>query len=767
MRAVIMAGGEGSRLRPLTCELPKPMVSIMGKPLCSYSVELLKKHGINDITFTTSQKNAKIKEYFQDGTAFGVCFTYSEEDMPMSTAGGVKKALITTSEDFLVLSGDCLTDINLQKLIEFHKSNSADVTIALKTSVEPHSLSISLSREDSTITEIAEKPQGTEVFSDLVSTGIYVLSPNVLPMIPDNKPSDFIHDILPKLMGEGFKVCGYLFDEYWCEVINIENYFKVHEDMLKGNVAVDMQKSESNGIYLGDNVKISTSARLQGPVYIGNNVVVEEGAFISSSCIFDNGFVGKHANIKRSIVHSNAVIHSNCKLTGAVVMNNVTVGAKSVAFEGCVIGFGTQLAGENKISPKVKIWPCKHIPFGTAVNENIVFGNMPLREFFSNGEILINQPMLVTPRELSLFLTALSQYLGNGKVAIGGIQEIFQETFTIEMAAILSHLGVKVLNCKTQTLGVFKKCLSMTGVDMAIYVGRDKIRLMDSLGNRISPQVQQKIKNEMEVTGSKCLEVQPIKELSGIEEAYIAELNGIIKNCKAKIALFQSGTAYDQLFLSAVSDTNVDVSTYVVESRELAEQIVRKQGYDFGVCFADETMEIVTPDNSYSEGLLPLAYWYIINVAKPEEIKIPPLLYDIFSSSRFHMTECSESEIHFENALNRLFSDGVYLLCRLLECEKPMSSIVASIEVRYKKTKILSCDTAQIGKVLNQFIYYNENAKRLDGITYRVLNSTVVLKPGMSEIRLFTQSASAEVANELCEQVSAQLQSIIKNERSL
>ncbi|TMC60775.1 MAG: nucleotidyltransferase family protein, partial [Chloroflexi bacterium] len=218
MKAVVMAGGSGSRLRPLTVARPKPMVPIVNKPVMEHILTLLKRHGIDDVIVTLQFMAPAIQNYFGEGEAFGVKIRYSIEETPLGTAGSVKLAQEFLDEPFLVISGDAVTDINLTDLIAFHQSKQALATLTLYRVPNPLEYGAVVTDADGRATEFVEKPSWGEVNSDTVNTGIYVLDPAVLERFNPEQVFDFSQDLFPLLLKQGAPLYGYVASGYWCDV---------------------------------------------------------------------------------------------------------------------------------------------------------------------------------------------------------------------------------------------------------------------------------------------------------------------------------------------------------------------------------------------------------------------------------------------------------------------------------------------------------------------------------------------------------------------
>src|SRR5918992_1232772 len=224
VRAVVMAGGEGTRLRPLTSNQPKPMVPIVGKPCMEHIVDLLRRHGFEDIVVTLAFMPQMIRGYFGDGASQGLQIRYSIEEMPAGTAGSGKLAQEALDDTFLVISGDALCDIDLGKIVEFHEARGAAVTIGLKSVDNPLEFGIVVTDEEGKVERFLEKPSWGQVFSDTINTGIYVLEPEVLKHVPTDRPFDFSKDLFPLLLEMGRPLYGFVFDGYWQDIGDLDQY---------------------------------------------------------------------------------------------------------------------------------------------------------------------------------------------------------------------------------------------------------------------------------------------------------------------------------------------------------------------------------------------------------------------------------------------------------------------------------------------------------------------------------------------------------------
>jgi mannose-1-phosphate guanylyltransferase/phosphomannomutase len=268
MRAVLMAGGSGTRLRPLTCDLPKPMVPILNRPIAEHIINLLKRHQISEVIATLHYLPDVLRDYFQDGSDFGVQMTYAvEEDQPLGTAGCVKNIAELLDETFLVISGDSITDFDLTAAIEFHKQKQSKATLVLTRVPNPIEFGVVITDEEGKIKRFLEKPSTSEIFSDTVNTGIYILEPEVLDYLPANIESDFSKDLFPLLLAQNEPMYGYIAQGYWCDVGHLEAYREAQYDALDRKVKLDFgYKEVSPGFWLGQNTFIDQTASIETPV---------------------------------------------------------------------------------------------------------------------------------------------------------------------------------------------------------------------------------------------------------------------------------------------------------------------------------------------------------------------------------------------------------------------------------------------------------------------------------------------------------------------
>jgi len=408
MKAVVMAGGEGTRLRPMTANQPKPLLPVVNRPIMEHVLRLLKRHGFSETVVTVQFLAALIRNYFGDGEELGMTLQYATEEVPLGTAGSVKNAEEALRDDrFLVISGDALTDIDLTDMVRFHKENGALVTIGLKRVPNPLEFGIIIVDEDCRIQRFLEKPTWGQVFSDTVNTGIYVMEPEVLDLVAEGESVDWSSDVFPKLLAEGAPLFGYIADCYWEDVGTHESYLKAQADMLSGKVDLPMDGFEvSPGVWIAEGAEVDPEAILKGPLYVGDYAKVEAGAELREYTVLGSNVVVKGgAFLHRAVIHDNVFVGPSTNLRGCVIGKNTDVMAGARIEESAVVGDECVIEAEAYLSNGVKVYPFKTIEAGAVVNTSVIWESRGQRNLFGPRGVsgLIN--VEITP-ELAVRLTS-------------------------------------------------------------------------------------------------------------------------------------------------------------------------------------------------------------------------------------------------------------------------------------------------------------------------------------------------------------------------
>jgi mannose-1-phosphate guanylyltransferase/phosphomannomutase len=389
MKAVIMAGGEGTRLRPLTSNQPKPMLPMANRPLMEHVVLLLRQHGFEEIVVTVAFMANAIRSYFGDGSELGVRMVYATEQTPLGTAGSVLNARDELDDRFLVISGDVLTDVDLGAVVRFHEENHALATLALHSVPNPLEFGIVITKEDGAIERFLEKPTWGQVFSDTINTGIYVLEPEIFDFIPEGGASDFSGDVFPAVLSAGRPIYGWVSEGYWEDVGTTEAYLKAHNDVLDEKVRVELDGFPLRpGVWLGKGSTIDPSATVEGPALIGDNCSIGPGAIVGQyATLGDNVRIAEAAEVRHSTLGDNCYVGARARVEGAAVARacDLREGARcepgSVLGESCLIGAGAE------VKAGVKIYPFKTVEAGALVHSSIVWESKGPRSLFGRDGV--------------------------------------------------------------------------------------------------------------------------------------------------------------------------------------------------------------------------------------------------------------------------------------------------------------------------------------------------------------------------------------------
>ncbi|WP_066369885.1 mannose-1-phosphate guanyltransferase [Herbidospora mongoliensis] len=416
MKAVVMAGGEGTRLRPMTANQPKPLLPVINRPIMEHVLRLLKRHGYSEVVVTVQFLAALIRNYFGDGDELGMTLHYATEESPLGTAGSVKNAADRLREDrFLVISGDALTDIDLTDMLRFHREHRALVTIGLKRVPNPLEFGIIIVDDHGRIQRFLEKPTWGQVFSDTVNTGIYIMEPAVLDEVPAGRSVDWSSDVFPKLLERGERLFGYVAEGYWEDVGTHESYLKAQADVLEGRVKVDFDAFElSPGVWAAEGASVDPEAVLKGPLFIGDYAKVEAGAELREYTVLgSNAVVKEGAFLHRAVVHDNVYVGPAANLRGCVIGKNTDVMAAARIEENAVVGDECVIEAEAYVSSGVKIYPFKTVEAGAVVNTSVIWESRGQRSLFGPRGVsgLVN--VEITPelcvRLASAYATTLSK----------------------------------------------------------------------------------------------------------------------------------------------------------------------------------------------------------------------------------------------------------------------------------------------------------------------------------------------------------------------
>ena len=444
MKAIIMAGGEGNRLRPLTCTVPKPMVKLCGRPVSEYILDLLDCHGCTEAVFTLRYHGAQIESYFGSGRYKNISLDFSYEDTPLGTAGCVKKAARGVTEDFVVISGDAMCDFDLSAAIKSHKEKKAAATVITKSVSDPREYGCVISK-DGFIQAFSEKPSYIGAVSDLVNTGIYILSPEVLSLISEGVEQDFSKDIFPKMLQSKMPLASYEENGYWCDIGDLASFRNCQFDMLSGKVKCYFNNSApASAVFYG---KASAAA----PKYIGENVKIGEGSVLEGSCVIgDNVSIGKNCKLVSCVVLDGATFSDNAKCVDGIVCENAVLKQGGAVYENAVLGSGSVLGRYSTVEPNVKIWDNKIIPDETKQKTDVKYGGRVEKGLDEKG-IQGETNTDITPAFMTVLGSSAAAVFGDRVIVscgMGNAASVLKACF----CAGFSGAGGKVIDCGIASL---------------------------------------------------------------------------------------------------------------------------------------------------------------------------------------------------------------------------------------------------------------------------------------------------------------------------
>ena len=392
MKAVVMAGGFGTRIQPLTHSIPKPMLPILNRPMMEHTMMMLKDLGIKEFIVLLYFKPDIIKEYFKDGSDFGIKITYVVPDDDYGTAGAVKLAQeYIGDENFIVISGDLVTDFDFQKLFDFHAAKKSKLSIGLTSVENPLQFGVVIANADNVIEKFLEKPSWGEVFSDTINTGIYVIEPEILNFIPENENFDFAKDLFPSLMQKEIALMGYNLSGYWRDVGNPESYREVYEDILNCRIHFDIpgyKKEYPDGtLYSASKIDLDPTVEIIGTVVLGENITLKKGVKLNNAVIGNNVTIGALSKIRNCVMWDDIEIDKHAKLDNCIICNNNLIGKNVTVKAGLILAEGCEVGELTSFEQDVIIWPDKKIEPASIVSHNMVLGSRYKNSIFENGSV--------------------------------------------------------------------------------------------------------------------------------------------------------------------------------------------------------------------------------------------------------------------------------------------------------------------------------------------------------------------------------------------
>lgn len=535
-----MAGGEGSRLRPLTCSCPKPMVPVVNRPIMAHVVDLLLKHGFTEIGATLQYMPGVIQDYFEHSYAQKqkVRISYFIEDKPLGTAGSVKNTRDFIQDTFLVISGDALTDLDLTAAVNFHRQKGSMATLVLTKVKYPLEYGVVITSQEGRITQFLEKPAWGEVFSDTVNTGIYVLEPEVLNYFDQEQFFDFSQNLFPLLLKENRPLFGLTLSGYWCDIGNLEQYLQANQAVLSGQTKIKVPGEEiTPRVWVEEGVKINPGVDIYGPALIGNNCLIGPQAEIGPLTIIGSGcLIQERTNLKRSVLWRNIFLGSGSALRGAILCDRVRTEPNVTVYEGAVVGSDSIIKKRSVIKPDAKLWPCKTVEAQTVVKNNLIWGTHAPKNIFGLEGITGLFNIEVTP-ELALRAGAAFASLQgnkNNRFSVGSDHFAASIMLKEAVAAGIQSTGAQVFNLGQGITPLHRFAVYHLNLAGGIHVKSSPLNeqlitmvFLDRQGNNISRNTERKVENLYRLEDFPRVDaghVQFSENVQNIAEEYIHSL---------------------------------------------------------------------------------------------------------------------------------------------------------------------------------------------------------------------------------------------------
>jgi mannose-1-phosphate guanylyltransferase/phosphomannomutase len=814
MKAIIMAGGEGSRLRPLTCDLPKPMVPIINKPVMEHIIDLLKKHNIFEIGVTLMFMPQKIKDYFGDGSNFGVKIRYFTEKFPLGTAGSVKNAESFLNDTFLVISGDSLSDIDITSALEFHNKKKSKTTLILTKVDVPLDYGVVITNDENEIMGFLEKPSWGEVISDTVNTGTYILEPEVLQLFSKNKKFDFSSQLFPLMLKEKMPMYGYISDDYWCDIGDLNAYFKSHYDILDKKINLNISyETKDNNVFIGKGTIIEENAKINGPCIIGKDCKIAANSVVDSySIIGDNSVIEESVTVKRSILWNNNFIEYGAQVRASTLCNKVHFKPYVSSFEGSVIGDDCLINERAIIKPSVKIWPQKSIDSLAIVDRNIIWGSKHAKTIFGENGLsgIINVD--ITPEFASRLGAAYGSTLSKGsKVVVSSTNSNSARMFKHAFVSGILSVGIEVFNLSSLLTPISRHAISFLAVEGGIHVklsndNPNKLRVdfMDSKGASISRVYERKIENSFfredfkRCSGS---EVSRLNNLTDFKNYYARSmLNEIniseIRNISPKVFVVSKSDFVISLVVPMITDLGckvVSFSSKDFDSTDILIKETKKSNADFGAYIDSngEFLTLISKDGKVikEDYFLSLISLIIFRSTKRAKVVVPitaPSVIDTLAkinSGTVVRTKTSSQAVMEQMLNHNLFKnrenmqqfllnfDALAGLVKIIEylCVNnlSLSELLNEIPEFYVSKKKIFCPWELKGKVMRSLITSKteEKVELLDGVKFILDDGWALVLPDadLPMCRIFAEGKTPLIADVIADKYLDKIKSIINS----
>ena len=785
-----MAGGEGKRLRPITCTMPKPMVPLLNKPVIDYCIELLKRHGIEDITAALHYLPKVIENHCGNGEKYGVRLSYSTETKLMGTAGSVREALGDSLERTIVISGDAMTDMDITAAVRAHNLSSAKVTIVLKQVDIPTEYGVVMMNKDGRVYRFLEKPMMSEVFSDLANTGIYILEPEIIERIPKGEKYDFSKELFPLLLKENVPIYGYVTDKYWCDIGDIAQYKAAQRDMLMGRCAFDTIAQKKDRVWIEPGAMVSANASVTGPCYIGRNSEIGAAVISDGTVVGTGARIGDHSSIKRSVIMQNVRIRENAEIRGAVLCDGAEAESGVSLFKDTVIGSGGRVGKNSTLSSGASVWPQRRVGAEQYCRDHVKWEDT---ENPAEDSLTGYTDTVLTPERAARIGGAFGASLGRLPLEAAVAADGSQQGVMLKHAVIsgLVAQGVDVADLGFCGRSAFEHGVREFGYSGGVYIRCETaphkagIILCDETGIELTSGAYRNFLQELKAGARRPLTSERlgiVQRVNGAAKAYEAHLNRITHLAKddnngVSILIGGDPDIYDSV-ARVLLPWGYTVK-YYSGGREKLYDAVSRTGADIGVYTEDGHAETIAFDRRIPEEQITVA---LAAAAAEEKRAVKLIMPSHIPGEYLRLISDKGAEVSLTSSKRgRWARAALEREAYLPELFEPEARIIRLAEmmrsgslkkyldelpgVQQAETSV-KCGLKDVGRMLRSLVDMEkyEDIELIDGVKVKVDKGWILVKPNaaITACRVIAGSMDAEYSKELTDIYGEKLRSIVK-----
>lgn len=752
VQAIIMAGGEGVRLRPLTLNLPKPLVPLLGEPVMGYALKLLKAHGITDVGATLWYQPKKIRAAFGKGENWGVRLRYYEETTPLGTAGSVRMAREHLKGTFLVLSGDGLTNCDLSRALAFHREKKALATLVLRRVSVPLPYGVVLTDKEGRVTRFIEKPTWSRVFSDLVNTGIYILEPEIFDSIPESGMPDFGKDIFPALLASGKPLYGFETTGYWCDVGDQRAYLAAQHALLRGEVALPHE----SGVH--PSAQVHPSARLEGDCLIGRGAVVGPGAVIRNAILGEKCVVGPGTVVEDACLWPRAAVQEKARLNGCVLCDGAVVRQGAQIQDGCALGTGAVVGAYAELRPGVRVWPHLKVAPGAVAVRAVSAGDFSTPLWTSRGADCD------TPENACALCAAYAKVTGARQVVVAHENAAALQALA---AGALSAAGVRVLSAGEMTESMLRALVPVLRAGGGVFASGQRLRFLNEQGAPLSSKQTAAMDGCMlrQEALPAFTRAGAIVRLTGAEELYLARVvpGDAARPLWSPVAVFTDSALLRRLAAEGLSR----LGARDVRLEPVGEAALRPQETGFLLAENGEEVTIFAQGNTPSQEQRTLL---LLQLCYEKHGK----LFDLAGVPRAagRIAPLEEADDSAACAWQRmLLHDGLAALLTLCAALKrgPLETLLQGLPETHILMRDVACRVQDKGRILHTLCDGTSLPHTL-GEGVRIEHgrgcATIVPDAYRGVVRVTSESGDSEFAQELCDFYLTRIRSLTQEEPS-